>query len=418
VTELPTFDWITEPQTVPVALKKLNPKQRVVCVICNDKARQSPLTHEAKVQEHIAEIESLMSRQAIGRYTIDEIATILAKENKLDKSKFLMRLQEAANDKKLPVSDPDTSGTPIAPNAQTLIFSHWVSPDAVNALLKEWGVIYRFAWPRPWCLPTFNVPVRPTCVPPELAKLPNEAQVRIKFSTVRVEAISTGSAADLVKLFQEIIERQGKELFTLDEAAQVLADSLVGVSSRAMLKDMRDAHKGGSLIIRDPGKKMPRAQSGKVIDLTDLVKISDVDAWFESQGSDERFPKAQQPLNDIAPSQISLSVATTDYSKLATRQQLINAFAAFTGMDMTWFNNLKDIPKLKAARKVVGQGQRGQKVEPCFCPYEVMQWLTDPKRKKGRPLSSNKGWQILENNFASVYNHYSIGDTRETLEVT
>jgi hypothetical protein len=296
VTELPTFDWITEPQAVPVALKKLNPEQSVICVISREKARLSPLMNECTARELIAEIESIISRQAMGRYTIAEIAAILAKENHLDELKLLASLQEAANDKKLAVSDPDTGGTPIAPNAQTLIFNHWVSPDAVNALLKEWGVIYWFAWPRPWRLPTFNVPVRPTCVPPELAKLPNEAQVRIKFSTVRVEAISTGSAADLVKLFQEIIERQGKELFTLDEAAQVLADSLVDVSSRAMLKDMRDAHKRDSLIIRDPGKKMPIAQSGKVIDLTDLVKISDVDAWFESQGSDERFPKAQQPL--------------------------------------------------------------------------------------------------------------------------
>jgi hypothetical protein len=152
VTELPTFDWITEPQTVPVALKKLNPKQRVVCVICNDKARQSPLTHEATAQEHIAEIESLMSRQAMGRYSIAEIAKILAQENNLDEMKLLPRLQEAANDKKLTVTDPDTGGTPIAPNSQILIFNQWVHPKAVNALLASWHVNYQFAWPRPWHL--------------------------------------------------------------------------------------------------------------------------------------------------------------------------------------------------------------------------------------------------------------------------
>lgn len=152
--ELPTFDWMTEPQAVPVALKKLKPEQNVVCEISRDARRRSPLTNETTAQELISEIESLISRQAMGRYTIAEITTILAKENELDEMKLLMRLQEAANDKKLPVSDPDTGGTPIAPNAQALIFSHWVSPDAVNRLLASWEVNYQFDWPRPWCLPT------------------------------------------------------------------------------------------------------------------------------------------------------------------------------------------------------------------------------------------------------------------------
>lgn len=153
MTELPTFDWITEPQTVPVALKKLNPEQGIICVISRGKAEPSPLTNECTAQELIAEIESIISRHAMGRYTIAEIAAILAQENNLDEMKLLPRLQEAANDKKLTVTDPDTGGTPIAPNAQTLIFSHWVSPDAVNRLLASWEVNYQFDWPRPWRLP-------------------------------------------------------------------------------------------------------------------------------------------------------------------------------------------------------------------------------------------------------------------------
>lgn len=186
MTELPTFDWITEPQEVPEALKKLEPGQDVVCVICRDPRRRSHLTHEATAQEHIAEIESLMSRQAMGRYTIAEVATILAKENHLDEMKLLARLKETANDKKLAVTDPDTGGTPIAPNAQPLVFSHWVSPDSVNALLKEWGVCYRFAWPRPWRLvpsrhvPAWDVavttpaPVESTATPAPVVQVPTQ----------------------------------------------------------------------------------------------------------------------------------------------------------------------------------------------------------------------------------------------------
>ena len=102
-----------------------------------------------------------------------------------------------------------------------------------------------------------------------------------------------------------------------------------------------------------------------------------------------------------------LSVNT---SLLATKVQLIAAFGAFTGMDTSWFSNLKDKPKLRAARKVAGQGQRGKTVEPLFCPYEVMLWLTNPGRKVGRQLGSQKGWDLLSAHFPASYNAHSIGD--------
>ena len=80
-------------------------------------------------------------------------------------------------------------------------------------------------------------------------------------------------------------------------------------------------------------------------------------------------------------------------------------------MDDSWFTNLKDTPKLKDARKVAGSGGKNS-TEPLFCPFEVMRWLTDPKQKKGRKLTSDKGWQLLERHFQKAYNQYSIGDTR------
>lgn len=103
---------------------------------------------------------------------------------------------------------------------------------------------------------------------------------------------------------------------------------------------------------------------------------------------------------------------TVDYEAVATRQQLISAFGAFTGMDDSWFVKLDDKPKLKAARKFTGRGGRGQIAEPLFCPYQVMQWLVDPRRKTGRPLGSNKAWERLQAAFPKVYNQFSVGDTR------
>lgn len=81
-------------------------------------------------------------------------------------------------------------------------------------------------------------------------------------------------------------------------------------------------------------------------------------------------------------------------------------------MDGGWFNNLKDKPRLQGARKVTGQGGRGRIMDPWFCPYEVMQWLADPKRRKGRKLSADKAWELLERYFPKVYNTRSIGDPR------
>jgi hypothetical protein len=97
-----------------------------------------------------------------------------------------------------------------------------------------------------------------------------------------------------------------------------------------------------------------------------------------------------------------------DFAMLATRAQLISAFGAFTGMDDSWFTNLRDTPKLKDARRVEGSGGKDS-TEPLFCPYAVMGWLIDPKRKKGRPLSEETGWRMLKVHFNSVYDVFSVG---------
>ncbi len=118
--------------------------------------------------------------------------------------------------------------------------------------------------------------------------------------------------------------------------------------------------------------------------------------------------------NEAAPAVVdsTSSAQERDLSFLATRQQLIEAFGIFTGMDATWFNNLKDTPALRRARKVVGQGGRGHIEQPLFCPLTVMLWLADSKRRKGLRLGADKAWELLEKNFPKVYNANSVGDPR------
>ena len=129
--------------------------------------------------------------------------------------------------------------------------------------------------------------------------------------------------------------------------------------------------------------------------------------------ADAFCPANNEQSQDEAPAQSTRAPERTNYALLATRQQLIAAFGSFTGMALAWFDNLKDSPALLAARKVSGQGGRGRTAEPYFCPFEVMQWLIDPKRRKGRPLTPATGWRLLEEHFPKVHATHSVGDPRD-----
>ena len=105
----------------------------------------------------------------------------------------------------------------------------------------------------------------------------------------------------------------------------------------------------------------------------------------------------------------STSPSSVDYKMLATPDQLIYAFGFVSGMDASWFRNLKDSPGLRNARKITGRGGRsGYGFHPLFCPYEVMRWLINPKRKKGIQMSEIQGWKRLRQHFEAVYNAHSI----------
>lgn len=126
--------------------------------------------------------------------------------------------------------------------------------------------------------------------------------------------------------------------------------------------------------------------------------------------SELRKPAESTPAPVVADS--VNNAPACDLSTLATREQLIEAFGRFTGMDASWFKNITDTPALLAARKVAGQGGRGHITEPLFCPFTVMQWLADSKRRKGRKLSAEKAWELLEKNFPKVYDTRSVADPR------
>lgn len=131
--------------------------------------------------------------------------------------------------------------------------------------------------------------------------------------------------------------------------------------------------------------------------------------WVEAVGIVSEYDFAAP---QAAPVANECTTNSPDFAMLATREKLIEAFGRFTNMNMSWFDNLKDTPALQAARKVVGQGGRGHIAEPLFCPVEVLQWLINPKRRKGSKLGPEKGWELLEKHFPIVYAQCSIADPR------
>lgn len=92
-----------------------------------------------------------------------------------------------------------------------------------------------------------------------------------------------------------------------------------------------------------------------------------------------------------------------DLDDLASPDELIKAFGPCTGMDQSWFD--KPEGKLLMAKKVTGKSGR-RPHPPLFCPYEVMEWLINPKRKKGQKISVLTGWRQLKKHFSNVYDRY------------
>jgi len=161
--------------------------------------------------------------------------------------------------------------------------------------------------------------------------------------------------------------------------------------------------------------------------LSDFMAFESCAGLFHDRLQDGR--DAEDVLNDISAlnedaallARALLGVAMTeqtsrpdepDRSMLADPDELIEAFGKNTGMNKAWFNNLSDKPTLKKARRIIGaKGRRGNK--PFFCPLAVMQWLTDEKRKVGRPISQDKAWALLATYFPRVYMAHSAADPRE-----
>ncbi|MCO5976332.1 hypothetical protein [Ideonella oryzae] len=94
-----------------------------------------------------------------------------------------------------------------------------------------------------------------------------------------------------------------------------------------------------------------------------------------------------------------------DLSLAATRSQLISVFGGMSGMNRSWFANLKDKPALDKACVLRGQPGRHH-TEPMFDPYAVLLWLMDRRRKIGRRAPVAALWAAFRKHFPDSFERY------------
>jgi hypothetical protein len=140
-------------------------------------------------------------------------------------------------------------------------------------------------------VPEFTTSARPLHVDPALLALDATARVKCTDNIGGTDGVSLTTAGDYRAEIEARIKRQAEGFFTMDEAAQIVADSRPGISVKDMLAQMTKAGDNGQLAIRNYGSLLPTLDNEKIREWLNLVKAWDIDAWLESCGVAYRFPQ-------------------------------------------------------------------------------------------------------------------------------
>lgn len=193
------------------------------------------------------------------------------------------------------------------------------------------------------------------------------------------------------------IERQSQDL-TPDQAAEIVLNHPILKNDPVVTRypDDVDPTTCRWLLGADAHKKWRDLLSG-AIERHELALLD-----FAS-----KLPIDTAPATDTA----TPAPDELDYSLLATPAELIDAYGKW-GLKIEWFDDLNSHKWLSDARRRKGQGQRGQVVEPLFCPYAVMTGLVKKVRKEKR-VRPDTAWRTLEHKFPRVHAAFADYDTRE-----
>jgi len=131
-------------------------------------------------------------------------------------------------------------------------------------------------------MPHFVTSARPLEVPAALLALPDDARVSYEHNIARQRGSGITNAADYRESIWDTMARQAEGHFTLNEAAQVLADSRPGLDPRETVKRFRLAHSKGELPIHQGGSRFSLEMGETVRDFWDTVEVSELDAWLRA----------------------------------------------------------------------------------------------------------------------------------------
>jgi hypothetical protein len=145
-------------------------------------------------------------------------------------------------------------------------------------------------------LPTFNMPARPVDVPQWLRDLPPDSGVQYINNVGGQSRHGPVEVKGVIEIVEEVIKRQATEFFSLNEAAQVIADSRLNLKAHAMKDLMLKAWKDDKLPIRDPSHNGPVSGARSINASSDLLSLHDINSWLTSEGMGYQFPQVTQPL--------------------------------------------------------------------------------------------------------------------------
>lgn len=140
--------------------------------------------------------------------------------------------------------------------------------------------------------PHFVTSARPLEVPAALLALPDDARVSFEFNNAGRYTSGVTNAGDVRTWVQAIVKRQADGYFTIEEAAQVLADEGLARNPRDTVARFLRAHQNGELPIHKGDGRLPMPKSETVWTFEDLLEVGELDAWLR-QSAGYGFPPVE-----------------------------------------------------------------------------------------------------------------------------
>lgn len=139
--------------------------------------------------------------------------------------------------------------------------------------------------------PHFVTIARPLEVPPELLALAPDVLISFRHEFRPNLETNAYTAADYRADIEARITRQAEGYFTLNEAAQVLANARAGMKPVEAIKRIRLAHSKGLLPIHQAETRFPLEVGEDISEWRDLLEVSELDAWLRGSAG-YGFPAA------------------------------------------------------------------------------------------------------------------------------